>query len=176
MNLLVIISCEELRLELLKCLSCSPNNGTNECSHHRCFVPASSWVWHFWKDVRQSKCEATSFENWTDIKLPCVTRNIDTHTHSHTELPECVWQQLRDKARFASWLSPKMPSERLFRQMVRVLEKRIRQLKTCVIRIRHRKAAGKHSSTKHEPAIPGSKGLPEFYVSWLKEWKQIETL
>jgi hypothetical protein len=43
------------------------------------FVRATSWVWHFSKDVRQSKCEATSFEKRTDIKLPCVTGNIDTH-------------------------------------------------------------------------------------------------
>jgi hypothetical protein len=47
-------------------------------SHHRCFVQVSLWVWHLEKDVRHSKCEATGLENCTDIKLQCVTGNIDT--------------------------------------------------------------------------------------------------
>jgi hypothetical protein len=32
-----------------------------------------------WERCRQSKCEATTPDNRADIKLRCVTGNIDTH-------------------------------------------------------------------------------------------------
>jgi len=117
-----------------------------------------------WKDERQSKCEATSFEDWTDIRLSCVTRNIDTqthihthtHTHRHTELAKCFWQPLR--------AIPVVT--RLRRCLLNIysdkwydsLRRRLCDWSPRVVRTRHSKAGGKHSSPELEPVIPDSKG------------------
>jgi hypothetical protein len=101
MNLRFTICRVPLRLQLLKCLSFGPNNGTNDSSNHRCFVRASSWVWHFEK--MYAKVNAKSLVSRTEQTSGCrVWREILTQTH--TELAKCFWQQLRVNARFLSYL------------------------------------------------------------------------
>lgn len=59
-------------------------------SHYRWLCPDSSLGLALSKDVRQSKCEATSFKNSEDIKLRCVTGNIDIHRQTDRQTtPKC---------------------------------------------------------------------------------------